>query len=174
MYKLFTSLMVAVIMGSCIHAQAGQTEIQAHAKPHMPSDAAYRIYTADTNSMADIDKAMARARLRDTKVLVVMGANWCHDSRGFAARMDQPEFKALVEQNYELVYVNVGAEPGQKNQNRAVSKRFGVAAIVGTPTVFIVGTDGSVLNPYSAGYWRNTDSIPEDINYAYLAYYADK
>jgi len=141
---------------------------------HAQGDDRYKLYTADTDSMVDIDKALARARVRGTKIMVVMGANWCHDSIGFAARMDKPEFRALIEQNYELVYVSVGTEPRQNDQNRAVSKRFGVEKIVGTPTIFIARPDGSVLNPESAGYWRHAYSIPEDMSYAYLAYYADK
>jgi len=141
---------------------------------HGQSENASKPFNNDTDPMVDIDKALVRARLRGTKIMVVMGGNWCHDSLGFAARLDKPEFQALIEKNYELVYVNAGEKPRQKDQNRAVSKRFGIAAIAGTPTVFIVRADGTVLNPDSAGYWRYADSIPEDMSYAYLAYYADK
>ncbi len=170
MRTLLIGLITAAIISGCAHAQAGQTPDKCSEKPN----GAYHIYHAGVNSMDDIDKALSQARIRNTKLMVVMGANWCHDSVGFAARLDKPKFKALTRENYEVVYVNAGTQPRQKDQNRAVSKRFGVEAIVGTPTVFIVAADGTVLNPDSAGYWRYADSIPEDMSYAYLAYYAEK
>ncbi|PHS37094.1 MAG: hypothetical protein COA91_11055 [Robiginitomaculum sp.] len=179
MRKIVMTALAFVLVSGCAYTQHSFAGNPEHDKTHLQSedvqnDDAYKLYNANTNSMVDIDKALARARVRGTKIIVVMGANWCHDSIGFAARMDKPEFKALIEQNYELVYVNAGTKPGQKDQNRAVSKRFGVKKIVGTPTIFIARPDGTVLNPDSAGYWRNAYSIPEDMSYAYLAYYADK
>ncbi len=174
MRKFIIILMGASLMSGCAHAQDSHT-----AKPKAKSSYAkmhdeYRVYNADTNSMADVDAALARAKTRGTKALIVMGANWCHDSRGLAARLDKPEFQTLITDNYELVYVSAGTNPGQKNQNSEVSKRFGVDAIEGTPTVFIANPDGSVLNTDSAGYWRRADSIPSDMSYAYFKHYAGK
>ncbi len=180
MRKCFIAAITTVLMSAsaslsgCANAQEHHGDKQIDAKPHMLVHADYKPYEADANSMVDIDKALARARVRGTKAVVVMGANWCHDSRGFAARMGEPKFQTLIKDNYELVYVNAGTDPGQKDQNRAVSKRFGVDAIEGTPTVFIVSPDGIVLNPDSAGYWRRTDSIPADMIYAYFDMYAGK
>lgn len=174
MRKIFIATMATVLMSSCAHAEDHHGDKKTDAKPHVQTDAQYKPYNADANSMVDVDKALARARVRGTKVMVVIGANWCHDSRGFAARMDKPEFQTLIENNYELVYVSAGTDPGQKDQNRDVSKRFGVDAIEGTPTVFIATPDGKVLNEDSAGYWRRADSIPTDMSYAYFDMYAKK
>ena len=74
--------------------------------------------------MADVDAALARAGVRGTKALIVIGADWCHDSRGMAARLDKPEFQTLIADNYELVYVSAGTNPGQKK-----SKPRGVTAV---------------------------------------------
>ena len=179
MRKILIAAVAATLISGCLqtHAQEGHTKgghsnETTNAKPHVKIHAEYKPYSEDTNSMVDIDKALARARLRGTKVLVVMGANWCHDSRGLAARFAEPKFQSLIADNYELVYVSTGSDPGQKDQNRDVSKRFGVNAIVGTPTVFIAAPDGTVLNPDSAGYWRRADSIPADMSYAYFDMYA--
>lgn len=174
MRKILIAAVVTILMSGCVqtHAQEGHTNKTTDAKPHVKVHAEYKPYNEDANSMVDIDKALARARVRGTKVMVVMGANWCHDSRGLAARFAEPEFQSLIADNYELVYVSVGTKPGQKDQNREVSKRFGVDAIVGTPTVFIAAPDGIVLNPDSAGYWRRADSIPADMSYAYFDMYA--
>lgn len=133
-----------------------------------------RPFDITRDAMADVDAALAIAESRGTKALIVMGANWCHDSRGLAGRLDRPEFQTLVANHYELVYVSAGDKKGQNDQNRDISKRFGVKKIKGTPTVFIAEPDGNVLNPESTGYWRHADSIPVDMSYAYLEYYAKK
>lgn len=178
MSKIFLTALATVMISGCAHAQEGHAanpaDSAADVKPHIQANADYKPYDADANSMVDVDKALARARVRGTKVMVVIGANWCHDSRGFAARLDKPEFQTLIEDNYELVYVSAGTDPGQKDQNRDVSKRFGVDAIEGTPTVFIATADGTVLNEDSAGFWRRADSIPVDMSYAYFDMYAKK
>lgn len=174
MRRVFIATLATVMFSGCAYAQDSHSDTTADAKPHVQEHTDYKPYNANANSMVDIDKALARARVRGTKVMVVMGANWCHDSRGLAARLAKPEFQTLIAQNYELVYVSAGIDSGQKNQNRDVSKRFGVEAIEGTPTVFIAAPDGTVLNADSAGYWRNADSIPADMSYAYFDMYAKK
>lgn len=174
MLKIFIAILATLFLSNCAHAENHHGTQKMDDKPHVQTNAAYKPYNADANSMVDIDKALSRARIRGTKVLVVMGANWCHDSRGLAARLDKPEFQTLIKDHYELVYVSAGTDPGQKDQNRPVSQRFGVEAIKGTPTVFIANPDGSVLNADSAGYWRHAESIPVDMTYAYLEMYAGK
>jgi len=179
MRKFITVLAACTLLTSCAHAQEHQAQEHQGTAPaakssHAAENAEYRVYDADANSMADVDAVLMRAGERGTKALIVIGANWCHDSRGMAARLDRPEFKTLITENYELVYVSAGTNPGQKNQNRDVSQRFGVDQIEGTPTVFIANPDGSVLNADSAGYWRRADSIPVDMSYAYLDMYAKK
>lgn len=192
MRKILIGSLATILMSGCTHVQSeAQSSSKATApnfkigdhshaakakpeKPHVQVHREYKPYNAAADSMVDIDQALARARVRGTKVMVVMGANWCHDSRGFAARMDKPEFRSLIKDNYEIVYVSAGTDPGQKDQNRVVSKRFGVDAIEGTPTIFITKPDGTILNTDSAGYWRRADSIPTDMSYAYFDMYAGK
>ena len=184
MSKFILVFFATLVMSACAHADdshktknspiTAQVKEALSTKKHAPSNEAYKPYNADADSMVDIDKAMINARQRGTKVLVVMGANWCHDSRALAARFDKPAFKTLIQDNYELIYVSAGTKPGQKDQNRAVSKRFGVDAIEGTPTVFIALPDGTVLNQDSAGFWRRADAIPEDMSYAYFDMYGHK
>lgn len=175
MRKIIIALMGASLMSGCAHAQDNPHKTAPkHTSSFAKMHSEYRVYNADIDAMAAVDAALLRAGERGTKALIVMGANWCHDSRGLAARLDSPEFQSLIKDNYELVYVSAGTNPGQKNQNQDVSKRFGVDAIEGTPTVFVTNMDGFVLNADSAGYWRRADSIPTDMSYAYFDMYAKK
>ena len=49
-------------------------------------------YKKKAKASENVDAALARALASDKRVLLVMGANWCHDSRGLAGWFEQPRF----------------------------------------------------------------------------------
>lgn len=137
---------------------------------HHSSQSEPRPFQTDRDAHADVDAALARATERGTKALVVMGGNWCHDSRAFAAAMQRPDTAILIARDYELVWVNVG----MKVLNQDVAERFGLDGTPGTPTVVVARGDGTVLNLEDAPTWRNAASRdPEDI-YQYFVDMAAK
>jgi hypothetical protein len=119
-------------------------------------------------AIEQIDAGVQRASREGKLLLVVLGANWCHDSTEFAARMAQAPFAELLQQRYESVLVNVG----DMTQVRPLMARFGEAAIYGTPTVLVVEPEsGQVLNGDSIWRWRDTSQIPAaDTAAAFSAY----
>ena len=54
----------------------------AHGTAHAYPEAA--AYLVSDDAMGDVDVALARAASNDKRVLLVMGANWCHYSRALA------------------------------------------------------------------------------------------
>ena len=175
---LLPILLVFFVSVSCAGAQESNTteakSVDNHVQATKRHDDNPRPYDGERDAMSDVDAALTAARENGKKALVIMGANWCHDSRGLAGRFERPEFQTLIGNAYELVYVSAGTKPGQNDQNREISQRFGVEKIKGTPTIFIIGADGQVLNAESTGYWRRADSIPVDMSFAYFDYYAKK
>ena len=119
--------------------------------------------------MAQVDVALARAGQRDTRVLLVMGANWCHDSRALAGWLETQRFAELVEANYELVFVNVGMPQTGDGHNLDIAQRFGLETLPGTPNLLVIDADGNLLNADSATSWRNAASRSEDVIYAELS-----
>lgn len=111
-------------------------------------------FDAKADARADVNAALARAKSGNRMVMVVMGANWCHDSRALAGWLSQPHFAAMIVSRYELVYVDVG----YKDRNIEIARRFGIKSIKGTPTVLIVNGDGRLLNKKDAPRWRNAGS----------------
>ncbi len=93
-----------------------------------------------------------------------MGGNWCHDSRGLAGYNLQSEIAALIASDYVLVYVDVG----QRNRNLDIARRFGIAKLIGTPTIVIAEPDGTVVNAATVHEWRNAASRPTSEWLAYL------
>jgi hypothetical protein len=46
--------------------------------------------------MADLSAASETARESNKLVLVIMGANWCHDSRSLASRINKEPLKTAI------------------------------------------------------------------------------
>lgn len=123
-----------------------------------------RPFEKSANATEQVDAALARAEIADKKVIVVMGANWCHDSRGLAGWFAEPRFTAMLAAKYEIVYVDVG----QKDRNIDIGQRFGIKSIKGTPTVLVLSPDGALLNRKSAPKWRDAASREEEDIFAYF------
>lgn len=123
-----------------------------------------RPYNEVPDATAAVDAALGRAALANKRVILVMGANWCHDSRGLAGWFAQPHFAAMLEPRYEIVYVDVGF----KDRNIDIARRFGIRAIKGTPTVLVLSPQGALLNRNSAPKWRNAASRTEEDIFTYF------
>ena len=135
---------------------------------HHHDDDDPRPFDAARDATADVDAAFLAAQNSGKNVLLVLGGNWCHDSRGLAANFERPELARTVADNYELVWVDVG----HRDRNLHVPQRFGVPELFGTPTVLILTPDGALLNRQSVHDWRTADSKPYDETLAYFKAFA--
>jgi thiol-disulfide isomerase/thioredoxin len=128
------------------------------AEPHSWNSEETRVYDSSRDADADVTAALSRVAGTERKVIVSMGANWCHDSRGLVEHLGKPEVAPLIAANYEVVYVDVGRPQKGEGRNAELAERFGVAPLVGTPTVVILDAQGMVLNREDAPSWRNAHS----------------
>lgn len=128
-----------------------------------------RSYAVSDDAMGDVDAALARAGENGKRVLLVMGANWCHDSRALAGWLATERFAALVDAEYELVFVNIGMPQSGDGHNLAVAKRFGLEELPGTPNLLVLTAEGALVNADTATSWRNAASREEDAIYNELA-----
>jgi thioredoxin-related protein len=126
-------------------------------------------FFADRNAQIDVEKALNEAKISSKNVLIILGANWCHDSIGLAGWLDSPRFMALMRDRYVTVYVDVGTPQIGKGRNLDIAKRFGIKRIKGTPVVMVVSADGKLLNSEKdALSWRNAASRREDDIFRYF------
>lgn len=137
---------------------------------HHHDDDDPRPFDATRNAMMDVDIALQGAKVSGRNVLLVLGGNWCHDSRGLAAKFNEPELAAVIAEGYELVWVDVG----YRDRNLDVPQRFGIMELYGTPTILILSPEGELLNRDSAHDWRTADSKPYDETLVYFQRYAAK
>lgn len=126
-------------------------------------------YDAAANAGGEVDAALARAKGNGKRVLLVLGANWCHDSTALAGWLETPRFAALVAERYELVFVNVGMPQTGDGHNLDVPRRFGLAELPGTPALLVLTAEGKPVNLDTAASWRNAASRSEEAIYAELA-----
>ncbi len=133
-----------------------------------PPNSEAALYDPARSARADVDAALARAKATNKRVILVMGANWCHDSKALSGWFETSRFKAMLAPKYELVYVDVG----QKDRNIDIAQRFGISSIKGTPTVLVLSPDGVLLNKKDAPAWRNAASRSEDAVFGYFARFA--
>lgn len=126
-------------------------------------------YFANRNAQADVENAFVSAKASGKTVIVIMGANWCHDSVGLAGRLDTPRFMQMMRDRYNIVYVDIGMPATGKGRNLDIAKRFGIAKVKSTPLVFVLSPDGTPLNSRKdAVSWRNAASRSEDSIFAYF------
>ena len=116
------------------------------------------IFDPTIDATAAVDAALAKATEENKLVLLVMGANWCHDSRALTSYLMEPELAAQLDRNYHTVYVNVGLPQTGDGYNLDIAERFGVTS-EGTPNVLVLNGDGELMNtPADAVSWRNSAS----------------
>lgn len=115
----------------------------------------------------DVAVALARAAANGHRIILVYGANWCHDSRALAGWLATPRFRAMLASRYELVWIDVG----HKDRNLDLARRFGLDGIKGTPTVLVLDAAGKPLNLADAPGWKNASTRSADA--IYQAFTAD-
>jgi hypothetical protein len=154
---------LALVLAGCSSAPAPEIAAAAPAHPEA------RSYAVTPSAMGDVDAALARAATSGKRVLLVMGANWCHDSRALAGWLETPRFAALVAERYELVFVNVGMPQTGDGHNLDVARRFGLAEFPGTPALLVLTAQGEAVNRDTAASWRNAAARSEDAIFAELS-----
>ena len=150
---------LALVLASC----ATLPDVAAPTRPDAKS------YQVSASAMADADAALARAAASGKRVLLVFGANWCHDSTALAGWLETPRFAALAAERYEVVFVDVGVPQTGQGRNLDIARRFGLAEMPGTPALLVLSAQGELLNRDTATSWRNAASRSEDAIFAELA-----
>jgi hypothetical protein len=123
------------------------------------------LYLPSEDAVADVDRAMNAARESDKLLLVVMGANWCHDSRALASRLFEEPLKSLIDTHYETVFVDVG----YLDKGKEVISSIGPPVYYATPTVLIIDPANEVLvNAGNRHQWGDASRISMQASVEYF------
>jgi len=141
-------IFVCVVLGVSTHSEAHSDKKNIYETGNL--------YLPSNDQMGDVDKTIAKANKNNKLALIVMGANWCHDSRSLASKLYQPDVKEIIDANYELVFIDVG----YMTKIKKVITRFGMPVIYATPTVLIVDPKTQkLINSDNMHIWRAADSL---------------
>lgn len=99
------------------------------------SEAQDTTWFADTTApLTAVEQALREAEEKGTYALIVLGANWCHDSRALAQRLQTEPLAQLVRDRYAARLINVG----YYEFGFDVIKALGEPIYYATPTVLVV------------------------------------
>jgi len=130
-----------------------------------------KLFQPSADPLADVQQALSRADDGDRLALVVLGANWCHDSRALASRLHSSPLAELIQQHYELVLVDVGFY----EEGRDVVQQFGVAHFYATPTVLIIDpSSGALVNDEDRHIWGNAYNVDMSSSVQYFEKWAKR
>jgi len=159
---LYSRLLCTVTLVICLGLVIGNVRAA-------DSDPDGRLFQPSVDPLADVQQALSRAGDGDRLALVVLGANWCHDSRALASRLHSSPLAEVIQQHYELVFVDVGF----LDKGRAVAQQFGAAHYYATPTVLIVDpSNGQLVNDEDRHIWGNAFKIDMSSSVRYFEKWA--
>ena len=124
------------------------------------------VYSATAEPVAKVQAVQLTAKANNKLLLVVLGAQWCHDSTGLAARFSTPEMQTILKERFETVFIDVG----YYQDLRDVTRLFDYPGYYATPLVMVVDPNTStLLNLQSLSQFNKADSIPFN---DYLRYFS--
>ena len=106
--------------------------------------------------LAQLPQLQQQAAADNKLLLLVLGANWCHDSVALLQQFAKADFQQALQQRFVLALVDVGyLEYGQ-----ATANRYGLPLYYATPTVMVIAPQsGQLLNKMDLLHWSNAASF---------------
>ncbi|MCB2088648.1 MAG: thioredoxin family protein [Sphingomonadaceae bacterium] len=138
-----------------------QDQVAPASASHAPRYPAGKLYVPDANAASDLAAASVRAAALDRPLLVIFGANWCHDSRALAETLTLGETGAYVAEHFETLFIDIGTPQIGRGRNLDLVEKLGVEELEGTPALVALSPDGKLLNGDTARSWRNAASRSE-------------
>lgn len=156
---ILLTLALALISGITLASTA------AFAAPDDAQKAETDVFFPSSDVMKDVDDTLARAKENNKLALIVLGADWCHDSRALVSNLNNPAMKDLLDENYEVTLVDVEFfEHGLD-----VVRRFGQPTIFATPTVLIVDPkSGKLVNSHNMHQFKDAEAMGLEKTLGYL------
>ncbi|WP_299568467.1 thioredoxin family protein [uncultured Shewanella sp.] len=116
-------------------------------------------FIAHDNDLQRVELAQSKALEQGKLLLVVMGAQWCHDSRGLAGNFSDQTMQPILISRFETVFVDVA----YFDDMHSLPQKYGYPAYFGTPTVMVIEPKtGQLLNEVNLSKWQIADSVPLD------------
>jgi thiol-disulfide isomerase/thioredoxin len=164
--RTFARIILALALASPSGAMSPALPATTHPAAAHPEA---QVFDATAAVWGQVNRALLAAKANQRLTVIVMGANWCHDSRALAGWLETSRFQTMMKPHYEIVYVDVGTPQTGKGRNLDIAKHYGIKRIKGTPTLIIIGANGKRINtPKDAASWRDASIRIEDDIFQYF------
>ena len=120
-------------------------------------------YDEKADAAADIQHAIAAARVDHKQVLLIFGANWCSDCRALDKAMHGSS-QHLIAAGFDIVKIDVG----NFDKNLYLANRYGNPIAKGIPALVVLGADNQVLYSTGNGELANAGQMTEQSIYDFL------
>lgn len=141
---LFLTCLLSLFLSSCQSTQ------------EVPQILPQYVFKPNPDLMLSIDKTQTKALKEDKLLLLVLGAQWCHDSTGLAENFSTTKMQTILTERFETLFIDVGYFEDRHN----IVQRYGYPAYFGTPTVLVIDPKThALLNRNTLPKWQNAHSI---------------
>lgn len=165
---ILAGLLLIASLSTTMIAQASDDATTNEAVPSPVKSG--KLYLPSDDPMADLAASFDTARDSKRLLLVVMGANWCHDSRALASRLFQEPLGTVIDEHFELLFVDVG----YLEKGKEVITSLGSPIYYATPTVLIVDpVSGKVINALNRHQWAEAATVSMEESVSYFQLFAD-
>lgn len=152
--RALVSRFVFPLLGLFLLNACASTEDAQHASGEVLPE---YVFSPSDNPVNEVEQLVSKAKQSNKLALVVLGAQWCHDSRGLAENFSKPEMQSILNKRFETLFVDVGF----LNDRRDVTSMFDYPAYFATPTVLIIDpASGKLINQSSLTTWQSAYSVP--------------
>lgn len=167
---IYVLLTLVLSTGLSVAGMAQASDGTSTDEPVIPATQPGELYLPSENPMADLAASLDAARLSNRQLLVVLGANWCHDSRALASRLFEEPLSTTINKHYEILFVDVG----YLEKGKDVITSLGVPVYYATPTVLIVDpVSRRVINAQNRHQWGDAASIGMQESVEYFQQFTD-
>lgn len=133
-------------------ANKAATESEKHSEAVKPE---YVFKPAD-NPSAEVNNALLKAKAENKFALIVLGAQWCHDSVGLAENFSTEQMHTILSDRFITQFVDVAYLEDRRN----ITNLLAYPNYFATPTVLIVDpTNNTIMNIDSITTWQSAASV---------------
>jgi hypothetical protein len=124
-------------------------------------------FVAEQQFLPQLDQLQRKAAAEQKLLLLVLGSEWCHDSKALQQHFAEPALATALAKRFSITFVDVG----YLEFGKATAQRFQLPLYYGTPTVMIIAPDsGQLLNKRDLMHWTSAANFDAA---AYKAYFID-
>jgi hypothetical protein len=118
------------------------------------------VFTPTGNPILQAETALSKALAENKYALIVLGAQWCHDSVGLAENFSTDEMQTVLTARYVTQFIDVA----YLEDRRDITNLVGYPNYFATPTVLIVDpVSNTIVNMDSLKEWQSADSVDLEI-----------